>query len=83
MATDSAWDTKKLYKELAKENLALFAATNIRCDKNKPKLKPGGRWKSEQVFGIQQWNRGIKSCWAKSKDSFLAFCQLASAIHNF
>lgn len=83
MATDSAWDAKKLYKNLAKENLALFASTNVRRDKNKKKIRPGGRWKIEQVFGIQQWNRGIKFCWTKTKDSFLAFCQLASAIHNF
>jgi hypothetical protein len=68
---------------LAKKNLALFAATNVKRDKNKQKLRPGGRWKIEQIFGIQQWNGGIKCCWAKTKDSFLAFCQLASAIHNF
>lgn len=83
MATDSAWDVKKLRTELAHNNIALFAATNVRRDKTKKKIRPGGRWKIEQVFGIQQWNRGIKFCWAKLKDSFLAFCLLASAVHNF
>jgi len=83
IATDSAWDVLKLRQELAKLNLALFASTNVRRDKNKKILRPRGRWRIEQVFGIQQWNRGIKFCWAKAKDSFLAFCQFASAIHNF
>lgn len=83
MITDSAWDVKKLYIALAKENMALHAATNVRRDKTKRKLKPGGRWRIEQIFGIQQWNRGIKFCWTKTKDSFLGLCQLAAAIHNF
>jgi putative transposase len=83
MATDSAWDVKKLRTDLAKHNLALFASTNIRRDKSKTKNRPGGRWRIEQIFGIQQWNRGIKFCWTKTKESFLALCQLASAIHNF
>ena len=83
MSTDSAWDVTKLRKDLAQENLALLASTNVRRDKTKKKLKPGGRWRIEQIFGIQQWNRGIKFCWTKTKDSFLAFCQFASAVHNF
>lgn len=83
LATDSAWDVAALRRSLAQENLALFASTNVRRNKSKRKLRPGGRWKIEQIFGIQQWNRGIKFCWAKTKESFLAFCQFASAIHNF
>ena len=83
MSTDSAWDVTHLRNKLAKENLALYAATNVRRNKLRPKLRPGGRWKVEQVFGIQQWNRGIKFCWTKTKESFLALCQLASAVHNF
>jgi hypothetical protein len=83
MATDSAWDVKQLRRELAKLNLALNSSTNVRRDKSKKRVKPKGRWKIEQIFGIQQWNRGIKFCWAKTKESFLALCQLASAIHNF
>ncbi len=83
MIPNSAWDVEKLRKDLVKNNLALFAATNVRRDKLKQTTKPGGRWKIEQIFGIQQWNRGIKFCWTKTKESFLALCQLASAIHNF
>lgn len=83
MSTDSAWDIEKLRKNLAKENIALHASTNVRRNKNKRKIASGGRWRIEQVFGIQQWNRGIKLCWTKTKDSFLAFCQFVSAIHNF
>ena len=83
MATDSAWDIEKLRKDLAKKNIALHASTNVRRDKNKRKIVSGGRWRIEQIFGIQQWNRGIKFCWTKTKDSFLALCQFVSAIHNF
>jgi putative transposase len=83
LTTDSAWDVKKLRKELAKKNLALHASTNKRRDKNKKKIVTSGRWKIEQIFGRQQWYRGIKCCWAKTQDSFLAFCQFVSAIHNF
>lgn len=83
LATDSAWDAQHLRSTLAKDNIALFASTNIRRDKTKRRLRPGGRWRVEQIFGIQQWNRGIKFCWTKTKESFLGLCQLASAIHNF
>lgn len=83
MATDSAWDSKKLRDQLSQMNLALHAATNPRRDRSKKKIRPGGRWKIEQIFGIQQWNRGIKFCWTKTKESFLALCQFASANHNF
>lgn len=83
MITDAAWDIKRLYNLLAQANIALFAATNVRRNKNKRKIRPGGRWRIEQVFGIQQWYRAIKFCWSKTKESFLAFCQFASALHNF
>jgi putative transposase len=83
IAADSAWDAKVLRKQLACFNLALHAATNIRRDTSKKKIRPGSRWKVEQIFGIQHWNRGVKFCWTKTKESFLAFCQFASAIHNF
>jgi putative transposase len=83
MSTDSAWDIEKIRKELALHNLALHASTNVRRNKNKRKIKSGGRWRIEQVFGIQQWNRGIKFCWAKTKETYLALCQFVSSIHNF
>ena len=81
--TDSAGDVEQLRKDFAKENLALHASTNVRRNKNKRKIQTGGRWRMEQIFGIQQWNRGIKFCWTKTKEAFLALCQLVSAVHNF
>ena len=39
MSTDSAWDVKKLRKDLAKDNLALHASTNVRRNKSKRKIK--------------------------------------------
>ena len=83
MSTDSAWDIEDLRKKLALKNLALHASTNVRRNKNKRKIKSGGRWRIEQVFGIQQWNRGIKFCWTKTIDSYLALCQFVSSVHNF
>ena len=83
MATDFAWDVATLRKDMAQENIVLHASTNVRRNKAKRKIKSGGRWRMEQIFGIQQWNRGIKSCWTKTKDSFLALCQLTSSLHNF
>ncbi len=43
MITDSAWDSNKIRTLLAKENIALLAATNIRRDKNKTKYNPAQR----------------------------------------
>ncbi len=83
MSTDSAWDVNKLRSDLAKENIALHASTNVRRNKNRPKVKSGGRWRIEQVFGCLQWNRSVKTCWSKIKESYLALCQLAATIHNF
>lgn len=83
MTSDSAYDSKKLYKKAASYNIALVASINVRRNKNKVKFRPKGRWRVEQVFGIQNWNRGIKFCWTKTKDSFLALCKFAAAVHNF
>ena len=83
MLADSAFDAQELYTKCYENNIFLFAATNIRRDTKKKKIYPKGRWKIEQIFGIQQWLRGIKFCWSKLENNFLAMCQLASAIHNF
>ncbi|MBA3953884.1 IS5 family transposase [Candidatus Dependentiae bacterium] len=83
MATDSAWDVKKLLSELVKSNRALHAAKNVRRNKLKKKIRPERGWTIEQVFDIQHWNRGIKFFWTKTKDSFLALCQFALVIHIF
>ena len=81
--SDSAWDSQKLKKELLEKNLVLISSTNIRRNKSRDRFYPKGRWKIEQFFGIQQWYRGIKTCWSKCENSFLALCQMASSIHNF
>lgn len=83
MLADSAWDVKHLRATLAQGKIALFAATNVRRNKEKKKSRPGGRWRIEQIFGAQQWHRGIKSCWTKTKKAFLSLCQFASSLHNF
>ena len=83
MLADSAFDVKNLRENCAKNNIALHAATNKRRDKNKKQTYPKGRWRIEQIFGIQQWRRGIKFCWTKLDCNFLALCQFSSAIHNF
>lgn len=83
LGADSAFDSKKLGKILAKKNIALLACTNIRRNKNKKKYQVVNRWKSEQIFGILHWQRGIKFCWAKLKSSALAFLQFIAAVHNF
>ena len=83
LGADSAFDSKKLYRQLVQQNIALLASTNIRRNKNKKKYFVGNRWKSEQIFGILNWRRGVKFCWAKSKKSALAFLQFAASIHNF
>ncbi len=72
-----------LRNSLTQDNIALLAATNVRRDKNKKKFTPWGRWKIEQIFGIQQWSCGIKFCWTKTAKAFLALCQFASAVQNF
>ncbi|NBQ17727.1 IS5 family transposase [bacterium] len=83
MITDSAWDSEKIRSALAKENIALLAATNPRRDKHKKKYSPSGRWVIEQIFGILHWKRGIKFCWTKTKESFLSLSLLACSAYNF
>jgi putative transposase len=83
IAADSAFDAKKLYKAAAAKNLALVACINPRRDKTIKRTKVLHRWVVEQTFGIFSWFRGLKTCWAKTKESHLGFLQLASAIRLF
>lgn len=83
MLADAAFDVEFLRRELVKHNIVLLASSNLRRSRNRTPYKSHGRWRIEQVFGILHWFRGIKTCWAKTKISFLAFCQFASAMHNF
>ncbi len=83
MATDAAYDSQYARRLCKKYDFALLAATNIRRDKNKKKYNPSFRWIVERTFGWQSWFRGLKTCWTKTKNSFLAFLQLVSSVQLF
>jgi putative transposase len=83
MAADSAYDSKKIKKTCMESNFILLASTNKRRDKKKIVFKPLHRWIVERTIGWLHWNRGIKTCWAKSLESYLAFCCLACSIQLF
>lgn len=83
IAADSAFDSKKLYSFCKKQNIVLFTATNRRRNQDAIITKPSNRWVVERTFGWLSWFRSIKVCWSKTKDSFLGFLRLASAIQLF
>ena len=83
LTADSAYDSRHLRKLAKNNNIALLASTNRRRNKDKNIYQPRGRWVVERTFGWLHWNRGIKTCWAKTKESFLAFLQFACSIHVF
>jgi len=80
LAADSAYDDKKLRKATAELGIVLHAATNKRRSKNKPIIKPKGRWIVEASHSWLNNFRSIKICYAKLKESALAFLQLAASI---
>ena len=84
MTADSAYDDIKI-KNLCKDNnFVLLAATNPRRKKNSSKLfKPKHRWIVERTISWLNNYRGIKTCWAKTPEAYLAFCLFASAIRLF
>jgi putative transposase len=77
LTADSAFDSKQLRKSCAKNNIALLAANNVRRSKNQKLYKPGHRWVVERTFGWMSWFRGLKTCWVKKIEMFLAFLDLA------
>lgn len=83
MEVDSAYDCKHARQVCKKDNFCLLAATNIRRSKNKKIYKTFFRWIVERTFGWQSWYRGIKTCWAKAEDSYIAFLQLVSSVQLF
>lgn len=83
LSADAAYDAKSLRKALAEHNIALKASTNTRRNQSVHRIYSKGRWRIEQIFGIQQWYRGIKTCWNKQHSSVLALCQFTAAVHNF
>jgi putative transposase len=80
MAADSAFDARRLYKKSKEKNIALIASPNKRRKKDVHKFNIPHRWIVEQTFGILSWFRGLKTCWAKTRESSLGFLQLACSI---
>jgi len=78
LTADSAFDVKKLRSFSKEKNMILLASKNIRRSKNEDRYFPLHRWIVERTFGIFSWWRGLKTCYAKVKESYLAFVQIAS-----
>ena len=83
IAADSAYDSKILRKKCSEKNIALISSVNKRRDKKRTSYTPNHRWIVEQTFGIFHWKRGLKTCWTKTQESFLAFVQLVAAERLF
>ena len=83
LAADSAFDAKQLRKLCAKHNIALITPSNPRRNKNGHVSRVLHRWIVERTFGWLSWYRGLKICWAKSRQSHLAFLNFAIAIRLF
>lgn len=83
MVADSAFDVKRLYMKSKGKNIALIASPHSRRKKNVHKFKVPHRWISEQTFGILSWQRGLKTCWAKTLESSLGFLQFGCALRLF
>ena len=83
MEVDAAYDCKQTKLFCKKYNFVLLAATNIRRNKKKKKYHSHFRWIVERTFSWQSWFRGIKICWTKTEESFVAFLQLVSSVQLF
>ena len=83
IAADSAFDVKKLYALCKEKNIALVASPNKRRKKEIHKFNVPYRWIVEQTFGILSWFRGIKICWAKTREASLSFLQIACSLRLF
>jgi len=83
LAADSAFDAKELRSFCKQQGIILVAATNVRRRTNIEKIRPKGREVIERTFGWLAWYRGLKICWNKTIESFVAFLQLASSLQLF
>ena len=83
MAGDSAFDVAELRSYSKNKNIALIASPNCRRGKKQHKFNVPHRWIVEQAFGILSWFRGIKTCWAKTKESALGFIKIACSLRLF
>ena len=83
IAADSAYDSNELRKAASKDGFVLHASTNKRRNKNCRIIKPKGRWQVEPVHSWLNNFRSIKICYAKNKETFLGFLQIAATVQLF
>ena len=83
IGADSAFDVSDLYSFCKEKNLALIASPNPRRRKDVHVFKVAYRWIVEQTFGILSWFRGIKICWAKTRESAEGFLQIACSLRLY
>ena len=83
LAADSAFDVERLRSICKVKNIALVAVPNRRRRKNIHVFQVPHRWIIEQTFGILSWYRGLKTCWAKTRESALSFLQIACSLRLF
>ena len=83
LAADSAFDVEILRSECRAKNIALIAVPNRRRKKDVHVFQVPKRWIVEQTFGILSWYRGLKICWAKTRESALSFLQIACSLRLF
>jgi len=83
IAADSAFDIKRLRSVCKDKNIALIAVPNRRRRNDMHVFQVPNRWIVEQTFGILSWFRGLKICWAKTRESALSFLQIACSLRLF
>lgn len=83
IAADSAFDVARLRSKCKDKNIALLAVPNRRRRKNVHVFQIPKRWIVEQTFGILSWHRGLKICWAKTRESAVSFLQIACSLRLF
>ena len=83
IAADSAYDAKSLRQTSRDYGFVLYAATNKRRKKDLRRVRPGLRWKVEASHSWLNNFRSLKTCWTKSKESFLALLQLGASVLLF
>jgi putative transposase len=83
LAADSAFDDKKLRYFCKEKNIALIASRNPRNSKDKHTFSVPHRWVVERTFGWLAWQRSLKICWTKLRQTYLSFLQLAAAHQLF
>jgi len=83
LTADSAFDARELRKFCIERGIILIATKNTRRGKSIDRSRPKGREIIEQTFGHFAWYRGLKICWNKTAESFLAYLQFAASLRLF